>query len=148
MDLVDELRQLIETLRTAQVDYALCGGFALAAHGIVRATEDIDVILEEGSLEALQTAVEPLGYFLQPERFSFKEGTVKIRRFVKTEERDSLLLDVLTVTPAIRGPWQTRSVLQTHLGPVPVISRSGLITLKLLRGSGQDMDDIERLRQQ
>jgi hypothetical protein len=28
-----------------------------------------------------------------------------------------------------------------------VISREGLISLKLLRGSGQDMDDIARLKE-
>src|SRR5438045_2391388 len=105
MDLFDELRQLIETLRQSGLDYALCGGFALAAHGIVRATEDIDLMVEETDLPKLRNAVEPRGYYLQPEPLVFQNGRVRMRRFVKTDAPDYLILDVLTVTPATRQAW-------------------------------------------
>jgi len=60
---------------------------------------------------------------------------------------DFLILDALTVTLATRPAWETRQALETEFGQVPVISRQGLIELKTLRGSGQDLDDIERLKQ-
>ena len=149
MDLFEQLRNLVETLRSSQLDYALCGGFALAAHGIVRATEDIDLMIEEWTLPALRTVVEPIGFWLQPQPMLFKGGQVKIYRFVKTEPpgRDFLVLDVLAVTPVVQEAWNTRRLLETDFGAVPVISRTGLIQLKGLRGSGQDLDDIKKLRE-
>jgi hypothetical protein len=44
MDLFDELKALITGLRESGLEYALCGGFALSVYGIVRATEDLDII--------------------------------------------------------------------------------------------------------
>jgi hypothetical protein len=146
MDLFEELRTLIHTLRGAALDYALCGGFALAAHGIVRATEDIDLMIEDADLAQLASAVQPLGFWLQPVPFVFHDGAITIRRFVKTGAPDFLILDVLMVTPATRPAWDTRRQLDTDFGSVPVVSRAGLIALKTLRGSGQDLDDIEKLK--
>jgi predicted XRE-type DNA-binding protein len=40
------LVDVVETLRRAQVDYLVIGAFALAAHGIVRASIDADVLLQ------------------------------------------------------------------------------------------------------
>ncbi|PWU19567.1 MAG: hypothetical protein C5B50_06280 [Verrucomicrobia bacterium] len=149
MDLFQELGALIGKLQEAQIDYALCGGFAVAAHGIVRATEDIDLMVQEEAMGKLRAVVEPTGFWLQPEPLFFKEGKVKIYRFVKTQsgERDFVILDVLAVTPAVRAAWETRCSLKTDFGPVPVVSREGLIQLKTLRGSGQDLDDIEKLKE-
>jgi hypothetical protein len=149
MDLLDQLRKLVETLGNSHLDYALCGGFALATHGIVRATEDIDLMIEEASLPGLRQAVEPMGYLFQPRPLVFKEGQVRIYLFVKTEppSTDFLVLDVLIVTSAVQQPWNTRRPLETDFGAVPVVSRAGLIQLKQLRASGQDLDDIEKLKQ-
>ncbi len=148
MNTFEELRTLIRTLNASGLDYALCGGFALAVHGIVRATEDFDLLLERPALPALRVAVEPLGYRPYGRPMSFKDGRVKIRRFVKTDppDPDFLVLDVLLVSSAIRLAWETRSRLQTDFGPVPVVSRAGLVHLKSLRGSGQDLDDIQKLK--
>jgi hypothetical protein len=66
MDIVEQLQRLTKALRQADLEYALCGGFALAAHGIVRATEDIDLMIEEHSLTLLRETVESLGYIFQP----------------------------------------------------------------------------------
>lgn len=149
MDLFDQLRELIQTLGRSRLDYALCGGFALAAHGIVRATEDIDLMIEEASLAALRQAVEPMGYLFQIRPLMFKNGQIKIYRFIKTEPPgpDFLVLDVLIVTSANRQAWDTRRPFDTDFGAVPVVSRAGLIQLKTLRASGQDLDDIEKLKQ-
>jgi len=146
MDLFEELRTLVNTLRRAALDYALCGGFALAAHGIVRATEDIDLMIDEADLAKLASAVQPLGFWLQPVPFVFHDGDVVIRRFVKTGAPDFLIIDVLIVTTATRPAWDTRREIDTDFGLVPVVSRAGLIQLKMLRGSGQDLDDIEKLK--
>ena len=45
MDTFDELRNLLQSLQGDGVPYALCGGLALTVHGIIRATEDIDLLI-------------------------------------------------------------------------------------------------------
>ena len=42
---LDELRMVVAALAAEDVDYALIGAAALNAHGIVRATEDIDIMV-------------------------------------------------------------------------------------------------------
>ena len=148
MDLFQALPRVLEALRQSGVEWALCGGFALAAHGIVRATEDIDVIAEEGSLPRIRDAIARLGFRAHRRVMVFKSGRVRIQRFIKLQpkEGEPLILDVLSVTEATRPAWETRKPLETGFGAVPVVSRAGLIQLKSLRASGQDLDDIEQLK--
>jgi hypothetical protein len=49
------------------------------------------------------------------------------------------------VTPALEEAWETRERVAWEHGEVPVVSRAGLISMKRLRGSGQDLDDIRTL---
>jgi hypothetical protein len=60
---------------------------------------------------------------------------------------DLLSLDLLLVTPATESAWQTRIRVRWERGEVWVVSRQGLVSLKRLRGSGQDQDDIRRLEE-
>lgn len=42
----EDVKRLARYLEEAGAEYALIGGYALAAHGLVRLTEDIDVLVE------------------------------------------------------------------------------------------------------
>ena len=78
---------------------------------------------------------------------SFRGGDVRIYRLHKTEGEDLLVLDLLVVTPATQAAWDSRREVETDFGKVQVVSPSGLIHLKSLRGSGQDQDDIRQLKE-
>jgi hypothetical protein len=54
--------ELLRILREHEVDFLVIGGFAVAAHGYVRATKDVDVIPEPSreNLERLATALAAL----------------------------------------------------------------------------------------
>jgi hypothetical protein len=91
---------------------------------------------------------QTLGYTIRGKDLSFKGGAIEIRRISKID-RDSgdlLSLDLLLVTPVIEDVWKTRfkTVWENH--PLSVVSRKGLIALKSLRSSGQDIDDIRKLQ--
>ena len=146
MDLFQELQNLLATLRRESVPHALCGGLALAVHGLVRATEDIDLLVEAIALPRLRAAVEPLGFRFDPVPMTFQNGGVTIYRLLKTAGTDHLLLDLLLVTPLTQLAWDTRREVATDFGPVTVVSPPGLIHLKNLRRSGQDQDDIRQLQ--
>ena len=36
MDLIDELEQITTAFNEAEIEFALCGGLAMAAHGLIR----------------------------------------------------------------------------------------------------------------
>ena len=77
MELFQELETLLDTLRRDAVPHALCGGLALAVHGFVRATEAIDVLVEESALAGLRAAVEPLSDASKPKSETRRNRTPK-----------------------------------------------------------------------
>jgi hypothetical protein len=144
MDIYQELQTLLASLRHENVCYALCGGLALAVYGITRATQDIDLMVEESALPRVRAVAERLGFRFDPGLLLFREGQIRIQRMFKT---DYLVLGLLLVTPLTESAWRTRQQVETEFGPVTVVSPAGLIGLKSLRQSGQDQDDIRRLKE-
>lgn len=149
IDLYDEFQRLITALHNESVAYALCGGMAMAVHGSPRATVDIDMLIESASLGRLLEIAKELGYTIRGKDLQFANGAIEIRRVSKIDQSsgDLLSLDLLLVTPAILSVWESRIIANWEGGKLSVVSRKGLIDLKSLRASGQDLDDIKRLRQ-
>lgn len=46
MDILDELKKLIGRLNEEKIEYALCGGLAMAVYALPRATLDVDILIE------------------------------------------------------------------------------------------------------
>ena len=44
-DLYEEFKSIISALEQRGIDYAVCGGLAMAVHGLARATVDIDLLI-------------------------------------------------------------------------------------------------------
>ncbi len=57
MDLYEELHSLVKTLNENNIDFAICGGIAVAFHGYSRFTKDIDFIVEKAVLEKIMDAI-------------------------------------------------------------------------------------------
>jgi hypothetical protein len=147
-DIADELRNLVLILDEHEVDYALCGGMAMAVHGRMRMTIDIDLVILSSALDEVFAIAELLGYNIRGKDLSFADGAVEIRRVSKIDPKDGevLSLDLLLVTPAILNAWESRRRADWEGGKLSVVSAEGLIALKQLRGSAQDLVDIEALR--
>ncbi len=147
LDLVDELRKLVAGLDEHKIAYALCGGMAMSVHGRTRATIDIDMLILSDSLEQVFAIAKSLGYNIRGKDLSFANEAIEIRRVSKfdPEDGDLLSLDLLLVTPAIRSVWESRIEADWEGGKLAVVSARGLISLKRLRGSTQDLADIEAL---
>ena len=146
-DLFDEFRRLVAALDRNQIDYALCGGLAMAIHGRARATVDIDLLLLSESLEAAKDVARELGYNIRGLDMSFAKGAIEIRRLSKIDSQSGQVLSLvfLLVTPQIQGIWDRRVKAEWQEGTISVVSREGLIALKSLRNSVQDQADIEVL---
>ncbi len=64
MPLKEALLNLNQLLVDAKIDHALIGGFALAVHGINRATGDIDILIDESNKESVLVTLKANGYSL------------------------------------------------------------------------------------
>ncbi len=145
MDLFDELKQLIVALEAGQIDYALCGGVALAIHGAPRATQDIDILLRPEDIGRLRDVARACGFTLEALPMDFASG-VTMQRFTKPLA-DPLMLDVLFATGPAASAWSSRLTAEFEGGIVRVVSREGLVSLKLAAGRPQDIADIKRLEE-
>jgi hypothetical protein len=56
------LREVVRRLAEDQIDYAIIGGMALALHGFVRPTEDVDLLLTREGLEKFHQELVGRGY--------------------------------------------------------------------------------------
>lgn len=144
MNFFDELRALVLALEAAGLDYAICGGVALAVHGAPRATQDIDLLLRPEDLDRLRAVAGERGFVFESLPMDFASG-VTIQRFTKLIEGQPLMLDVLFVAPSLERVWQDRMVAPFEEGTIRVVSRAGLITLKTAAGRPQDLADLQRL---
>ncbi len=144
--LFDELTQLVESFEANEIDYAVCGGLAMAIHGFARATLDIDLLILSESLEAAYKLAEEKGFDIRGLDMSFKESAVEIRRVSKIDDEGSVLsLDFLLVTPKVQDVWESKTEMSLAGRKYSIVSRDGLIKMKTLAGRPQDLVDIERL---
>ncbi len=58
----ESLRDITQRLEKLGISYAVMGGMALVAHGYLRTTEDVDILVAPDSLEAIHRFLTGLGY--------------------------------------------------------------------------------------
>ena len=148
MRLISELETLVNEFDSAGISYALCGGLAMAVHGHARATEDIDVLIREESLQSVIEAADRAGFSLETGWLEFRSGTPqeqRIFRLLKPGASGSIVLDLLIVNQSLETTWRSRQQFQRSGRTLSVVSTDGLIEMKRLSGRQRDLSDIERL---
>jgi len=148
LDLYLELKKIVAALNQQGIAYAICGGLAVSIHTQPRATEDLDMMVLAQDLGRCEGALEPLGFKRYGEPMSLAQGRVTLQRLLKFEVggSDQVVLDLLLVAPTtLETIWQDRQSFEWEGMKVWVVSREGLIALKRLRSSPQDLVDIDRL---
>jgi hypothetical protein len=144
--LYDELRTLTAALEREGIEYALCGGLAMAIHGKPRATVDIDILILPQSLSGTLTIASELGYTIRGLDMSFGKDVIEIRRVSKIDPDTKFVLTLMIlVTDAIRDVWDTRVTAKLEGGNLSAVSKEGLVTLKRISGRPQDVADISAL---
>ena len=146
IDITDELRALVDVLDKENVDYALCGGMAMAVYGLTRTTIDIDLLIPSDALDDVLTIAKSLGYNIRGKDMSFANAEIRRVSKIDPDDGELLSLDLLLVTPNMIESWESRIEAEWEGGKLSVVSASGLIALKRLRGSAQDLADIEALQ--
>lgn len=145
--LLEEFARLIEALEAAGVNYALAGGLAVGFHANPRFTEDIDLALVPSALDPLRQTLRSMGYVELAEPMRLGKGSLDIARLVRfAAGREPIVVDVLVPHEQTLATAAQDRVRRQFLGrDLWVLSREALITFKKLRGSKQDLADIEAL---
>jgi hypothetical protein len=151
LDLYEELKKIVAALEEQGIPYAICGGLAVSIYVEPRATEDLDLLVLAQDLDRCQTGLAPLGFQRYGEPMTFAKGQVAMQRLLKLEVRgeDHVALDLILVSsPELDTVWQTRQSFDWEGKKIWMVSREGLVALKHLRGSPQDLVDIDQLENQ
>jgi hypothetical protein len=140
-----DFKELLLAFNAHSVEYLIVGAHALAAHGHVRATKDLDLWVRPDEknaqqvLHALSDFGAPLGD-LTADDLSRKDTIFQIGV-------PPLRIDLITDIDGVEfaDAWAER--LETVFGGVPafVISRHHLITNKKTAARLQDLADVEQL---
>ncbi|HEY3236697.1 MAG TPA: hypothetical protein VGJ84_18400 [Polyangiaceae bacterium] len=138
-------REIARRLEDEGIDYAIAGALCLGAHGVVRATEDVDVLITPEGLERFKSRWLGLGYV------NLRAGGKAVRDTVHGVKVDFLL------TGDFPGDGQPKPVIFPEpasvavvSGPFRVVNLPRFVELKLASGISaahrlQDLADVLRL---
>ena len=158
----DSVQAIFSALNQARVRYLVVGGLAVVAHGHVRFTADVDLVLdpETDSLKRAVEALTNLGYkprapvpfrdFLDPaQRASWvrDKGLTVFSLF--SSEHAATEIDLFVETPFDFDSVYSRAA---HMEVAPstmgaFVSRDDLIEMKRKAGRPRDLEDIRGLKE-
>jgi hypothetical protein len=146
LDLHAEMRGIVMALDTAGIAYALVGGLAVSIYAAPRATEDVDLLLGREQLRPAVESLTSLGFRRVGAPMSVAGGRIEIQRLIKIDGSDLVPVDLLIPNdPALAAILAGRESVLWEGGRLSIVSIAGLRTLKRLRGSAQDLADLEAL---
>ena len=147
------LEKICGALRDAGVRYAIVGGHAVALHGVVRGTLDIDVVVRwtRATLVRAEAALNAIGLVSRlpvtaREVYDFRDEYVRNRNLTAWNfyNSDDPLEQVdIIITDDLAGKRTKAVALPT--GPVRVLAVTDLIAMKRRSGRPQDLEDVRAL---
>jgi hypothetical protein len=148
------LLRLHDTLAAAGIAHAIAGGYAVALHGAVRGTVDVDLVihLRERDFIAAEQALKGMG--LQPrlpvsgaEVFRFREEYIRNRNLLtwsfSNPANPAEVVDILIAEDLARLRTTKVKVQGRELS---VVARKELIEMKTRSGRPQDLEDVAALK--
>jgi Uncharacterised nucleotidyltransferase len=139
LTLESELRELVQRFNEAKIEYALCGGMAVALHGYPRFTKDIDLLIPPESLDKAREVAAASGFLDESGRIPFADSDVY--RILKIEGTEYRILDLLVPKTLDTIAWSQRQWFDWNGLPICSVSREGLVEMK--RTAGRDIDRID-----
>ena len=147
------LLKICESLSAANINYAVVGGYAVALHGAVRGTVDIDLLIEwqKGQLIAFEKCMNNLGLISKlpidaEQLFHFKDDYIKNRNLLAWNfyhPKDMTQQVDLVINYSLR----TNDVIEKWVGnqSIQILNKKRLIAMKQQAGRPQDIEDIKSL---
>lgn len=148
------IQRVCLALEKANVPYAVVGGYAVALHGAIRGTVDVDVAIQWSlkNLQNAEKAFKEMGLIsLIPITaeivFNFREEYIKNRNLIAWNFYDpsNPLNRVDLLINYDLGSQETKKI-ETSLGTIPILSLEELIKMKTASGRPQDLEDVKALK--
>ena len=147
------INEICKALDQNRVRYAIAGGYAVALHGAVRGTTDVDVVInwDLRSLSNAEKALTGLGLVSRlpinaDDVFQFRDEYINNRNLVAWNfhhpEDVSRQVDII-ITYDLKGKGLV--VYETLAGPIQILNLKDLIRMKRESGRPQDLEDIKAL---
>jgi hypothetical protein len=149
------LLRVIQALEEYGVAYAVAGGFAVALHGAVRGTLDIDLVLAQTEKNYIQAEKSLFSLGLKPRLpvdaklvYQFRKEYIEKRNLVAwsffNPDRPSEIVDIL-ITKDLRK-MRTRSIPYGRFR-IRILAIEALIAMKEETDRPQDQADVKALRE-
>jgi len=143
-----DFREMLSELSAASAEFLVVGAYALAAHGVPRATGDLDIWVRPDQDNADRVFIALARFGAPLENLSRNDLTSLGTVFqIGVAPRR---IDVLTSIDAVefRAAWARRKVINIDGLDVPVLSRDDLVTNKRALGRPKDLADLAMLEEQ
>jgi hypothetical protein len=145
MKLDKDFNEFVELLVAKDVRFLVVGGYALAAHGYPRATDDFDawVWADEANAERILECLTEFGFGevgLTTGDFTLPDRIVQLGY-------PPYRIDIITSIDGVDfdAAWENRMVVEVDGLPVPFIGRADLLTNKRSTGRPKDLLDVSYL---
>lgn len=147
------IHDVCKALKEAKVPYAIVGGYAVALHGAIRGTLDVDIVLNWSlkNLQKTEQAFKEMGLVSRipvdaDNIYHFRDEYIENRHLIAWNFYDpsnpANQVDII-INYDLRGS-HTKTV-KTKAGTVKILSRSKLIEMKRASGRLQDLEDVAAL---
>ncbi len=143
-----DFSDLLECLIEAGADYMLIGGYAVMAHGYIRATQDLDVWVRPTSANAARVMAALAEFGLPP-------GLSEEQLLLSTAKpptgfrfgRPPFAVDLITSVQGVEfeDAWVGSAIRRLGGIDVRVIGRAALLANKRATGRAKDAADVEAL---
>lgn len=144
-----EPERVVRELNAAGVEYVVVGGLAVGAHGVVRATRDLDVVPnpDQANLARLAAVLTALGGLHPIEDSLAHENLARPVSFkVQTAAGEVHVLDRMPGTPSYFELSASRILVEVEAGvEAPVCSLAHLRQMKRASGRPRDQVDLAEL---
>lgn len=143
MNLYDEFFSTVAMFNKVGIGYGVLCGIAVAFHGRPRFTGDIDLLIHEKDMDVLKGALERLDHEEAAEPWLLPGTTIILRRFLKVEGQDEMMISVLLTTDHEHLRIIENAVSEeSEAGPAPIAAKRDIIWMKRSKNSEQDRVDI------
>lgn len=137
-----DVLRVAELLEAEKVEYALIGGYALALQGIVRLTEDVDILVEP-SVENARRWVRALSKLPDGAARELDGDDTLHEELYAIRINDEFTVDVMN--SASGRSWQELLQYRTRVEGINVLSLEGLLVIKA-NGRLKDRADADAIR--
>jgi hypothetical protein len=148
------IHDICSALDKANVPYAVVGGYAVALHGAIRGTVDVDVAIRWSleNLKGAENAFKQLGLvslipITAEALFHFRDEYIQNRNLIAWDFYDpsNPLHQVDLVINYDLGSARQTKPINTPRGTIHILSLNDLIEMKKASGRPQDLEDVKAL---